>query len=67
MDKALRRGLGFWFCFFKTQFYFNNVCNKKVNKNKVQNKRREEILLAALKWFPDACFWQGRKIWYLAT
>lgn len=55
-------------CSFKPQFHFYGASNKKVNKNKVQNKKEgEKILPAALKSFPNACFWQGREIWYLAT
>lgn len=60
-------GFGVLVLFLQDSFILTIYPAKKVNKNKVQNKRREKILLAALKSFPNACFWQGREIWYLAT
>lgn len=66
-QRAEGGGWGFGFVSSRQSFILTIYPAKKVNKNKVQNKRSKKILLATLKLFPNACFWQGREVCYLAT
>lgn len=39
-------------CFFEPQFHFYGVSNKKVNKNKVQNKKRGKNMTSSPEIIP---------------